>query len=414
MQTIAPTRMLLIGLHLGLLLATTAQAEPPKKVVIPFDFESKFDNGEYGQTIGDLLWAKLHRQGGFIIPEAQQDVRDWSQRNRMIPGPNTPLSKMKEIVVSEQAGDIAIWGKVERVQGFDTDVYDLWINVADFSVEPPRFLYQKKARTQTVSEIPHIYVKEALDRLYGRAEQVSGTADPTLQERWEKAANLVKGDFEQGRRAPAGWDPLPQDVTWVEERGKDAKSRNRVIRFSMDENVAGSTGVLYYSAFFPVAEGATYRFQCRWKSTGSAAKVFIKCYDELPTSFRTGEVDAAHETAAAGRGSSARLERREVYRNQQNLQGKPGVWNVQTEDFTPTHTQFTPRWGRVMLYAYWPAGTVEWDDVIVKQIAPAPVRSGAKDRRPSTETKVRTKEMEDDPSGRSDSGRVRKKSGASR
>ena len=45
-----------------------------------------------------------------------------------------------------------------------------------------------------------------------------------------------------------------------------------------------------------------------------------------------------------------------------------------------------------MLYAYWPAGTVEWDDVIVKQIVPAPPRKGAKDRRPSTETKVRTRE----------------------
>ena len=50
-----------------------------------------------------------------------------------------------------------------------------------------------------------------------------------------------------------------------------------------------------------------------------------------------------------------------------------------------------------MLYAYWPAGTVEWDDVIVKQIAPAPPRKGEKDRRPSTETKVRTREMQEDP-----------------
>ena len=53
----------------------------PQEVVIPFDFESKFDNGEYGQTIGDMLWAKLHRQGGFVIPESMQDVRDWCQRN---------------------------------------------------------------------------------------------------------------------------------------------------------------------------------------------------------------------------------------------------------------------------------------------------------------------------------------------
>jgi hypothetical protein len=372
------------SLFMGQLQNVTA-ADPPRKVVIPFDFESKFDNGEYGQTIGDMLWAKLHRQGGFIIPEAQQDVRDWSQRTRMIPGPDTPMAKMKEIVVNEQAGDIGIWGKVERVHGFETDVYDLWINVADFSVDPPRILYQKKARTQTVSEIPHIYVKEALDRLYGRTEEVAGAVDPKIQERWQKAPNLVKGDFEQGRGAPAGWGRLPHDVTWVAEKGKDAKTRNKVIRFTMNEDVAGSTGALYYSEFFPVEEGATYRFQCRWRTTGSAAKVFVKCYDELPTSFR-----------AQLEGDSLKTEKREVYRSQQNLQGKSGVWNVQTEDFTPTHTQFTPRWGRVMLYGYWPAGTVEWDDVIVKQIVPAPPRQGEKDRRPSTETKVRTRQMQED------------------
>jgi hypothetical protein len=373
---------LAISLGVGASLLATVD-EPPKKVVIPFDFESKFDGGEYGQTIGDSLWKKLQRQGGFILPESMQDVRDWCQRARLVPGPETPLARMKEIVVREQAGDIGIWGKVERVQGFETDVYDIWINVADFSVDPPRMIYQKQARTQTVSEIPHVYIKEALDRLYGRTESAPGTPDPKLQERWGKAPNLVKGDFEQGRGAPSGWDPLPHDVTWVAEKGKDAKAKNRIIRFTMDEDVAGTTGVLYYTAFFPVEEGATYRFQCRWKTTGSAAKIFIKCYDELRTQFRTRPGD-----------NPLQAEKREVYRSQQNLQGKAGVWNVQTEDFTPTHTQFTPRWGRVMLYAYWPAGTVEWDDVVVKQVAPAPPRNGPKDRRPSTETKVRTKEMQ--------------------
>ena len=171
----------------------------------------------------------------------------------------------------------------------------------------------------------------------------------------------------------------------VVEKGKDAKAGNRIIRFTMNEDVAGSTGVLYYSNFFPVEEGATYRFQCRWRTTGLAAKVFIKCSDELPTSFRTREG-----------GDSLKTEKREVYRSQQNLQGSAGAWNVQTEDFTPQHTQFTPRWGQVVLYAYWPAGSVEWDDVVVKQIAPVPPRKREKDPRPSTETKVRTREMEED------------------
>ncbi len=302
-----------------------------------------------------------------------------------LPGPDTPLAKMKEIVVTEQAGDIGIWGKVERVPGFETDVYDLWINVADFSTDPPRWIYQKKARTKTVSEIPHLYVKEALDRLYGRTEQAAGGPDPALEERWRTAPNLVKGDFEQGRAAPTGWDPLPHGVTWVPEKARDGKAGNRIIRFTMNEDVAGSTGVLYYSSLFPVEEGATYRFQCRWQTTGSAAKVFIKCYDELPTSFRT-----------RADGDALKTEKREIYRSQQNLQGHPGAWNVQTEDFTPEHTQFTPRWGRVMLYAFWPAGSVAWDDVVVKQIKPAPPRQGAKVRRPSTETRVRSQEMEDD------------------
>ncbi len=56
----------------------------------------------------------------------------------MVPNPDTPLLRMKEIVVKEQAGDIGIWGKVERVPGVENDVYDLWINIADFTLEPPR------------------------------------------------------------------------------------------------------------------------------------------------------------------------------------------------------------------------------------------------------------------------------------
>ncbi|MHB1556140.1 MAG: hypothetical protein ACYC61_01540 [Isosphaeraceae bacterium] len=354
-------------------LPSTARAQDPdasRRVVIPFDFESKFDDGEYGRTIGDMFWAKLHRQGGFILPESMQDVRDWCQRSRMLPGPETSLARMREVVAREQAGDIGIWGKVERVAGFESDVYDLWITVADFSVDPPRMIYQKKARTKTVSEIPHVYVAEALDALYGRSKPAAVPPDPALAARWKKFPSLVPGDFEQGGTTPTGWGPLPHDVTWVTEKGDGGKSRNRVIRFTLNEDVAGSTGVLYYSDYFPVEAGATYRFQCRWKTSGSAAKVFIKCYDELPTDFRDGSG-----------GKASRNERREVYRSQQNLEGGPGAWNVHTEDFKPAHPRFTPRWGRVMLYAYWPAGTVEWDDIAVKRIAPAPGSKGKNDRR---------------------------------
>src|SRR3954463_1177028 len=96
-------------------------APSSQRVVIPFDFESKFDGGRYGQMVGDMIWKKLQRRGGFVIPESMQDVRDWSERTKTLPGPDTPPERMKEIVRKEQGGDVGIWGKVERVAGNETD-----------------------------------------------------------------------------------------------------------------------------------------------------------------------------------------------------------------------------------------------------------------------------------------------------
>jgi hypothetical protein len=333
-----------------------------QRVAIPFDFQSSFDQGQYGQTVGELVWEKLRRSGEFVVPESMQDVRDWCQKNKFKPGPDTPLAQMKEVVRKEQGGDIGIWGRIERVAGFNEDVYDFWIAIADFSVDPVRMIYQKQVRTQTVSEIPHRYIKEALESLAGRPEKIAVPSRPGPAQGRDAGPNLVPGDFEAGRSAPNGWDPIGPGVSWAIEPGK--QPRNRIIRFTLSEDVAATTGVLYYSAFFPVQAGATYRFQCRWRSTGSAAKVFVKCYDEFPNA------------EPAGPEASATTQRREVYRSQQNLAGPSNAWNQHSEDFTPHHDRFTPRWGRVMLYAYWPAGSLEWDDVVVKQIAPAPRAPG--------------------------------------
>jgi hypothetical protein len=70
-------------------------------------------------------------------------------------------------------------------------------------------------------------------------------------------------------------------------------------------------------------------------------------------------------------GKTLQTERREVYRSQQNLAGPLAVWNRHAEDFTPRHARYQPRWARVMLYAYYPPGAVEWDDIQLKQVAPA-------------------------------------------
>ncbi len=342
-------------------------------VVIPFDFESKFDSGRYGRMVGDMIWQKLNRRGVFVIPETMLDVRDWSTAHRTTLGPDTPLAKIREIIREDFGADVAIWGKVERLPNVDWDEYDLWINVVNFSGQSPREIARIKARTKTVSEIPHVYVKQALDKLYGvDGSGATNSTSAAAEELWKSGPNLVQGDFETGQ----GWDPLNQYVTRVSERDS-SHSSNHVLRFTIPKSVAATTGVLYYSDYFPVTEGARYRFQCRWRSTGSAVKVFIKCYDELPTRFER-----------RGENVVRAMEKREVYRSQQNLKGPSNTWNVQTEDFTPKHTQYVPRWGRVMLYGYWPEGTVEWDRVVVKKIVAAPL-SSPKTLRHSLETKSR-------------------------
>jgi hypothetical protein len=375
--SISPSRILLICFVMS---PSCCHAADARKVVIPFDFVSKFDDGRYGQIVGDMIWKKLSHENGLIVPESMLDVRDYCESHKLRPSPEMDLDKIKKIVEDDFGGQIGIWGSVERTPGTEGEIYDIVLKCVDFSAKPkPKVIYEAKARTKSVSEIPHLYLKQMLDALNGKKPGGShANSVLTTEDGWRKNKNLVAGDFERGTGGvPKGWDkragqqrePLGGLVRWTTEKGK---TDNKVVRFTLDRNVAENEGVMYYSDFFPVEEGATYRFQCRWRSNAPAVKVFIKCYD-------------ADET---GR-------RREMYRSQQNLTGPNGKWNTQTEDFTPKHTKYSPKWGRVMLYAYLSPGEVEFDDVVVKQVSPASPGKDAKVRRHSSESKITVKEMEE-------------------
>lgn len=413
-------------LFMGIAIWGMSSVASAQKVVIPFDFESQFDRGRYGQIVGDMLWQKLKKEGGFIIPGAMADVRDYCEMNGLRISADTPLERMAKIVREDFQADIAIWGSVERAPGASGEIYDLVIKCVDFSdAQNPRVIYEKSARTNSVSEIPHLYVQEMLNALYERPASGPRPADPIAEENWEKNPNLILGgDFERAvRGVPVGWEstggqdrqPLGRLVAWVPD---STDPKNHVIRFTFGADVGDTTGVMYYSLPFQVQEGATYRFQCRWRTTGPSPKVFIKCYDEMPSEYaRAGGTPASpgerrnpatpptrgaparNPSQAATRSGSASAvnwdQMRECYRSQQNLKGPTNTWNVHTEDFTPRHTQYTPRWGRVMLYAYLGAGTVEFDDVIIKQIIPPSPGEGKKDPRRSLESNVTIREMEE-------------------
>jgi hypothetical protein len=381
-----------------------ASAADAKKVVIPFDFVSKFDSGRYGQTVGELIWKRLQREGRFILPESMLDVRETIARTGARPVPGMAIEKVKQIVQRDFDAQIGIWGSVERAAGHQEDIYDLVIRCVDFSaVGGPKVVYECNARTRTVSEIPHVYVKQMVDALCGRAPGGPPAVDATAEANWKKNPNLVLGgDFQSGTSGvPKGWEPvagqqrepLGKVVRWVPESGNGA---NKIIRFVFDAGVGDNEGVMYYSLPFVIEEGAKYRFQCRWRTSGPRVKVFIKCYDEVDSEYRANAGSAPSGSSLGKKDYIPKVSQmREVYRSQQNLQGPKNTWNSDTADFTPKHTRYTPRWGRVMLYAYVGAGTVEFDDVVVKQIVSAPPGEKAnKMLRPSAESKVTVEEME--------------------
>lgn len=389
--------MVIVSL-LAIVASGALAAEGGKKVVVPFDFVSKFDDGRYGQMVGDMVWKKLQREGGFVLPESMLDVRDTVASNKIELAPDTPLAKVQKIVQEDFGADVAIWGSVERVPGNEWDVYDLKIRCVDFSTPKPTVIYQVDARTKAVSEIPHLYVKAMVDKLYGRQPGGPPPVNELAEANWKKNPNLVAGgDFETAKGGvPRGWEsrggqlrePLGSLVRWLPEAGNPA---NHVIRLTFDQELGDSFGVMYYSDFFPVEEGATYRFQCRWRTNGPAAKVFVKAYDVPPSEYRAEP--EGRPAAASPTEPYAVDNRREVYRSQQNLKGEKNVWNTQTQDFTPRHTRYTPRWGRVMLYGFLGAGAVEFDDVVVKQIIPASPGERVKQPRQSLESGVTVEEM---------------------
>lgn len=387
---------------LVLFLATAAYAADDRKVVILFDFVSKFDQGRYGRMLGESVWKKLSRDPSFIVPESMLDVRQYCESHHLQPSPETDLAAMRKIVQDEFGGQIGIWGSVERAAGAESDAYDLVIRCVDFSTSEPKVLSDIRTRTKTVSEIPHVHVKQTLDALHGR--QPSGPTAPNAlaEENWQKNTSLVVGDFEQiAGGAPKGWEkvcgqqrePLGRLVQCVAE---EENSGSHVLHFTLDRNVAENEGVMYYSEPFPVEEGATYRFQCRWRAKGPAVKVFVKCTDAEKTAYRGASDDSKGK------------EPREVYRSQQNVSEGPvdtWSWRTHTEDFTPRHVKYSPKWGRVMLYAYLSPGAVEFDDVVVKQILPASPGEAAKVRRPSRESPITVEEIEQNERRSREAGR---------
>jgi hypothetical protein len=375
-----------------------------QKRVVMFDFESLWDAElptDYGGIMGNMFWMKLNREKGFIIPESMIDVRNICETYNIKPNPDTPLEKMKEYVTKTFNSDIGIWGKIERVNQDVMEIYDFWLKVVDFSVEPPKIIYEvNQVRTEAVAEVTGIYVRAAIEKLYDK--QARTAADKAAMEaNWVKNPNLIEGgDFEKVINGiPVGWEsrcgqnrePVGRLVKVLADPDKPG---NHFLHTQFDSGIAGTTGLMYYSKPFPIEETATYRIDYRIrKSQGVRAIVFIKCYDTLDTSFKP-----TADTLKEGFTDKLGQQTREVYRSQQNHWDYEifNRWVQHSQEFTPRHTRFSPKFGRVMVYALQAAGSVDYDDFVLKKVKePNEAELRTKIKRHSLETKVTLQEMEE-------------------
>jgi hypothetical protein len=229
---------------------------------------------------------------------------------------------------------------------------------------------------------------------------------------WEKNPNLMEGgDFEKVKNGiPVGWEsrcaqhrePIGRLVKVVPDPDK---SSNHYLHTEFDDGIATGFGLMYYSKPFPIEEGATYRIDYRYRqSKGISGIVFVKCYDLIDTNFKP-TADALKEGFTDKLGQQTR----EVYRSQQNHQqhsvsgpdnpkeiANAGKWVQYSQEFTPRHTRFSPKLGRVMLYGYFAAGSIDYDDFILKKVKDAdPAELRAKVERHSLDSKVTLKDMEE-------------------
>ncbi|MGL4593889.1 MAG: hypothetical protein ACRCUY_04080 [Thermoguttaceae bacterium] len=374
-----------------------------QKRVIMFDFESLWDTDSatrYGEIMGNMFWIKINRQKGFIIPESMIDVRSICETYDIKPNNDTPLDKMKEYVTKTFNSDIGIWGKIERVDKDVMEIYDFWMKVVDFSVDPPNIIYEvNNVRTDAVAEVTGIYVRAGMEKLYN-SQGRTAAEKASVEQNWAKNPNLMEGgDFEKvSGNIPVGWEtrcaqhrePIGRLVKRVADPEKPG---NHYLHTEFDAGMGDGFGLMYYSKPFPIEEMATYRIEYRYKkSSGVKPIVFIKCYDTIDTIFRpTAEALKEGFTDKIGQ------QTREVYRSQQNLFVSPAnEWVSHTEEFTPRHTRFSPKFARVMLFGYMGAGSIDYDDFVFKKIKEAdPAELKAKVLRHSLDSKVTMKEMEE-------------------
>ena len=348
-----------LGLWLAVVASTAGAADDfaGKPVLVVLDFDSAWDEGQTGRFVASNFRAKITRYALFITVEdmdREQVAKDAGFKHTFDVDPRKVHAFAKDWLDA----DLVMWGKVEQAGG---EKLRLHARVVDRKMGP------QKLKLDTSVEVENKYAIQAgvfkiLSELTGSTVTKYPPLPPDAEERWKNGPNLVGSQgFEKGTGHPDGWEPFGVDwqmkqAHWEPHPDETGKG----IVFRMSAAVAAVEGVAYYSDFFDVEPGATYRVRLRVKSMAPTVKVFVKYYAWLHT---VGEPEGQW---------------REVGRSPMNCRGPSKEWGWHQRDCHPR--RYKTRAGhvydvkkcRIGLYAYHPGGVVYFDDVVFKKIADAP------------------------------------------
>jgi len=208
-------------------------------------------------------------------------------------------------------------------------------------------------------------------------------AEPAVAKPHAAQRNLVcNGSFEKGKNTPEGWqrpdklttfrvprpggkpdqmcimmdtDVYEAEVTeWHEtlKRNPHARPPRKTQPTGERYNTIGGTyGVPFWSDEIPVKKGAAYRIRAEMKGTSKGdtfPKVFVKGFADIK-----GRPRKVYEFYLACRNTTGRW---------QTYTSKP-FHPSRTIGSSPTANRM-----KVMLYAYWPAGTYYFDNIHIEEV----------------------------------------------
>jgi hypothetical protein len=326
------------------------QRADPKPVIAVFDFQSIGDEGELGRWVAANVRARLVLKRLYTMIE-EMEVSEAAAANEFAVEYDSPITEVAAFARENLGCDLAMWGRVDVGA---SDALEIKVKLATTG-DNPEFVMNETF----IAENRHVTsaaVEEMLRRL-ANEEKPKEEYQPEWDNAWEKNPNLVKNPgFEEGADHPAHWEGLNTKdyhhdmVHWVTAPGP--RGRGKCIKFLMNADIAATYGVGYYSDPIDTSKGTRYRFSVRVRSDAPTVKIFLKHYAYFPP-----------------RGEEKEGQWRETRRAPLNCHGAGRQWKTFIRDFQPRRDDaYDPKRTKVELYAYWPEGTVYFDDAVLKRI----------------------------------------------